>query len=199
MTEIQDYFKFYENKVLPEVQKVATQKPQGFHGLYTHTDAVVFRGIDYALSLKQDPIPVIFACAFHDAAKDTDTYNEHHGADALPMAQQVMAKFSDLLDEKTQQSILYAVEHHTLGTKAPDYISACLWDADRTRLSWIRGYNDVFFTTQRAKDVASGTAREYVQYMNCCLGRPLNDDREESIFRSERNMVRKIHTENSLP
>ena len=183
---IRDYFDFYENQVLPLVKEIATQKPDGFHGLYTHTDAVVFRGIDYALALNKDPIPVIFACACHDAAKATDTYNSHHGHDALPIAKQVMEKFPKLLTPEICEDILYAVEHHTLGTKAPDYISACLWDADRTRLSWIRGYDDVFFATERAKKVASKTAKVYVQYMNRCLGRPLNEDREESVARSDR-------------
>ena len=198
MKEIQDYFRFYEDKVLPEVAKLATQKPDGFHGLYTHTDAVVFRGIDYALALKKDPVPVIFACACHDAAKDTNEYNEHHGKDALPIALQVMAKFPALLDEDAQNSILYAVEHHTTGTKAPDYVSACLWDADRTRLSWIRGYKEVFFSTDYAKKVASGKARDYVHYMNNCLGRSLDEDRESSVLRSERNLECLAKQENSL-
>ena len=198
MKEIRDYFGFYENKVLPEVAKLAIQKPEGFHGLYTHTDAVVFRGIDYALALKKDPVPVIFACACHDAAKDTNAYNEYHGKDALPIARQVMAKFSGLLDENTQKAILYAIENHTTGMQAPDYISACLWDADRTRLSWIRGYQEGFFSTDYAKKIAAGRARDYVLYMNNCLGRPLNEDREGSVFRSERNPEFLAKQENSL-
>ena len=44
--QIRKYFNFYQKKVLPQVRKLATQPAGGYHGLDTHTDAVVFRAID---------------------------------------------------------------------------------------------------------------------------------------------------------
>ena len=163
-TQIQRYFDFYQTKVLPEVEKLASQKKEGYHGLYTHTPAVVFRGLDYAMSLGMDPRPVVFACAFHDMARTDDEYNEYHGPKAVPIAARIMDAFPDLAAAQ-RASILSAVENHTTGRVAPDYVSACLWDADRTRLSWGYGFMPECFSTVRARDVARVAADEYVAFM----------------------------------
>lgn len=168
---IKEYFDFYIKKVLPVLKGLTKQTPEGYHGLHTHTEAVVFRGIDYALALKKNPIPVIFACAIHDAARVTDYYDETHGAEALPIAKKVMSHFPSLLDEEQQKSILFAIDNHTRGRQPPDYISACLWDADRTRLSWEKGYRADCFTTPKAKKIASHDFQPYLDYMQQCIGR----------------------------
>jgi len=158
-------FDWYLMDIMPVVEKYAIQSKNGYHGLYTHTAAVVFRGIDYALSLGKKPNPVVFACAFHDMARINDGNDTIHGPNAIPLAETVMDKV-DSLDYNTRESIIYAVKNHSLKNLAPrDYISACLWDADRTRLAWECGYHPNFFTTQRAHRVASGTANEYLKFM----------------------------------
>ena len=162
--EISDFFDWFVSNLLPLVEQNGTQKPMGYHGLYTHTAAVVFRGIDYALSLNKNPMPVIFACAFHDMARTDDEYNEYHGPNAVPLATHIMDGFPQLsVDDK--KSVLYAIENHTIGRNAPDYVSACLWDADRTRLSWECGFMPECFSTARACDVARGVAGNYVTFM----------------------------------
>ena len=176
-SKIREYFDFYQEKVLPEVEKLATQKKEGYHGLHTHTDAVVFRAIDYALELGKNPMPVLFAAACHDMARTHDDYDEMHGENALPMAQKIMQKFKKELTDSEKQSVLLAIKDHTTGGSAGDYISACLWDADRTRLSWERGYREVFFNTEYGKKVASGDGKKYITWQNKVLGRT-NKDRE---------------------
>lgn len=176
-TQIRKYFDFYRKKVLPQVEKLATQKKEGYHGLHTHTDAVVFRAIDYALELKENPLPVVFAAACHDMARTHDFYDEEHGENAVPLAKKVMAKFSGKLTEEEKFSVCYAIKNHTLGTQTNDYVSACLWDADRTRLAWERGYHERYFNTPYAKTVANGNAQEYIAWQNKVLGRS-NKDRE---------------------
>ncbi len=133
---IKKYFDFYQKKVLPEVEKLATQKKEGYHGLYTHTDAVVFRALDYALESGENPMPVLFAAACHDMARTHDHYDKEHGHRAVPLAQKVIAKFPGKISEKEEFLVCYAIQNHTEGTQTNDYISACLWDADRTRLAW---------------------------------------------------------------
>jgi HD superfamily phosphohydrolase YqeK len=76
-----------------------------------------------------------------------------------------------------KQSVLSAIENHTIGSKTSDYISACLWDADRTRLAWERGYYEKYFNTDYAKQVASGDGKKYITWQNKVLGRT-NKDRE---------------------
>lgn len=175
--KIREYFNFYQKEILPEVEKLATQQKEGYHGLHSHTDAVVFRALDYALELGENPMPVLFAAACHDMARTHDFYDTEHGPRAVPLAKKVMAKFKNKLTEEEQLSVLQAIQHHTEGGTAPDYISACLWDADRTRLSWERGYNEIFFNTAYAKTVASGSAQEYITWQNEVLERP-NENRE---------------------
>ena len=185
-SDIYKYFDFYEDKILPVIQSnnEVTQTDYGFHGLYTHTDSVVFRGIYYSLSLNENPVPVIFACAFHDLARTDDEYNEIHWEKAVPIARNIMEKFSDILIDNRKESIVYAVENHTIWLKSPDYIqprdyiSVCLWDADRTRLWWIYWYKPSLMITDEAKKIASWDTKEFLEFQNECLWRDLNEDRE---------------------
>ena len=179
-SKIHKYFDFYEQQVLPVIKSnnKVTLSDFWFHWLYTHTDSVVFRWIYYALCLGENPVPVIFACAFHDLARTDDEYNETHWERALPIAKEVMKSFVNILTDKEQDSILYAVKNHTTWRDAPDYISACLWDADRTRLWWIYWYRECFMTTNEAKLIASWDAIKFLKFQNECLGRDLNEDRE---------------------
>ncbi len=162
-------FKFYLENVKPLVAEICTQKMNGMHGLDTHTNAVVFRGIDYALSLRQNPTPVIFACAFHDMARIDDGLDLEHGKRAIPMAIKIMKQFPNLLDKETRLNIMSAVLNHTTGTTAPDYISACLWDADRTRLAWKYGFESKFFNTLRGAHVASNYFLRYLEFQRKCF------------------------------
>ena len=177
--QIREYFNFYRKKVLPYVEKYAIQNRDGYHGLYTHTDAVVFRAIDYALELGENPMPVIFAAACHDMAKPHDGYDETHGEKALPLARKVMNRFPKRLTEAEKETVLTAIRTHTTGTQTSDYICACLWDADRTRLAWERGYHEKYFNTPYAKKVASGDSVQYIKWQNKILGRT-NKDRESN-------------------
>ena len=188
---IKKCFDYYEKNVIPVIKNCSnvTQRDYWFHWLYTHTDSVVFRGIYYALCLNENPIPVIFACAFHDLARTDDEYNETHWERAVPIAKEIMERFWEVLNDNQKESIIYAVENHTIWLKAPDYIqardyiSACLWDADRTRLWWIYWYEENLMLTDEAKRVASWDAEEFLKFQNECLGRNLDEDREWIILR----------------
>jgi len=157
------FFNFYIDKLKPLIIEKAQQPLDGEHGLNTHTNAVVFRGIDYSIHLGKDPLPVVFACAFHDIARTHDGFDTEHGKNAIPVAMKIMNKFPDLLDTNTRLSVLSAVMNHTTGQTAPDYISACLWDADRTRLSWNHGFDEKFFNTPRGK-YAAQHAKMYIEF-----------------------------------
>ena len=174
--QLRKYFRFFEEELIPSILKTegVLQQNDGWQGLTTHTRGVVFRGIDYALAMDKDPMPVVFACALHDIAK---RYNSETGHEkkALPVAKKIMEKYGDILSEQTQNQILNAIENHTNGEKAPDYISACLWDADRTRVAWLFGYEEKYFQTERGKEVASSKASDYLKYQADCLNIPPED------------------------
>lgn len=177
--QIREYFDFYQKKVFPYVKKYATQPLKGYHGLEDHTDAVVFRAIDYALELGENPMPVIFAAACHDMARINDDVDTGHAERALPLARKVMNRFPKRLTDTEKETVLTAIRMHTTGTQTSDYICACLWDADRTRLAWERGYHEKYFNTPYAKKIASGDAKEYIKRQNRILGRT-NKDRESN-------------------
>ena len=159
-------FDWYLREILPIVSKNAIQQKYGYHGLYTHTAAVVFRGIDYALAVGQEPKSVVLACAFHDMARIHDGDDCEHGKNALPLAQRALAQMSYSVSAQERDAIMFAVQNHPMNIDAPDFISACMWDADRTRLAWECGFRDRFFVTKRAKQVASGNASEYINFMS---------------------------------
>ena len=189
--KIKEYFDYYEKNIIPVIKNctAVTQTDYWFHWFYTHTDSVVFRGIYYALCLDENPIPVIFACAFHDLARTNDEYNEIHWERAVPIAKEIMESFSDILTWEQKESIVYAVKNHTIWLKAPDYVqardyvSACLWDADRTRLGRIYWYKEEFMSTDEARKIASWDAKEFLVFQNECLWRELDEDREEILPR----------------
>ena len=177
-SDLIELFSFYEKNVLPVIlaEPTVLQKNFGYHGLLTHTRSVVFRGIDYCLSLSQNSIPVILACAFHDLAKDFDGYDVSHGMNAIPIAKNIIAKLNLELSVEEKELIFDAMKNHTTGMNAQNYVSGCLWDADRTRLSWQYGYDEMYYYSSRAKQVASGDPHVYVNYMCDCLKmKPCND------------------------
>lgn len=162
-TQQLDLVKFAFNEVMPLIKGVTCQPDFGFHGL-THTEQVVLFGIDYVLSLGEKPLPVILACALHDCARKNDSYDETHGPACVPIVQAFLQQHSFSLSPDEKAKITQAVAQHTVGQNASDYICACLWDADRTRLSWLKGYDERFFSTIRAKQVASLSAQQINVY-----------------------------------
>lgn len=174
--KIRNAFSFYKSEILPLIldNPKVTQKKEWYHGLYTHTQNVVFRGICYAVSLWEDPIPVVFACACHDLARINDEYNEEHWKNAIPVTMEIINNKNFNLTEEQKRQVIEAVENHTTWVKATNYVAACLRDADRTRLSRERGYNEKFFNTEQGKKVASQKMftkgrREFKEFENKCI------------------------------
>ena len=169
--ELLKYFNFYREKLLPVIRSntSVTQKLYWYHWLLTHTKSVVFRWIYYALSLKENPYPVIFACAWHDLAREEDWDDLYHWPNAVPIITEIMEKFNDILTTEEKEMVKYAIKNHTIGTIAPDYVSACLRDADRTRLSRECWYKEKFFNTEIWKKIASWSSEDFLKFQNTIL------------------------------
>ncbi len=178
--KIFEYFSFYQNEILPKIMTIpeVTQKDYWYHWLLTHTEWVVFRWIYFAVSMDKNPIPVIFACACHDLARTNDLDCLKHWPNAVPIAENLMDMFDDLLSVEEKEMVKYAVKNHTIWTVAPDYVSACLRDADRVRLSWEKGYKEKFFNTEPWKKIASWNPRDFLEFENRCLWRGKDVDNE---------------------
>ena len=156
--------KFFFETILSQIQQVTNQSRYGYHGL-SHTIQVAMFGIDIATSLGTDTLPVMLAAGLHDCARTHDEWCTEHGEKAVPIGREFLAKNYPQISKSNVDAILYAVKNHTTGRIAPDNISACLWDSDRIRLSWERGYRAEFFNTERGHQIASLSPKDQVQYM----------------------------------
>ena len=165
-SKAEPFAKFFFNEILPEVRKISKQPEKGFHGL-SHTRQVALFAVDVALSIGQDPIPVLFAAGLHDAARDNDAYDLQHGPASVPLAMKIFeTPLGKHLSPELRERVCVAIRDHTIGMNAADPISACLWDADRIRLSWRRGYDPKFFSTPRGRELAAMNSAQQKAYMD---------------------------------
>ena len=149
------YTNLLVNEIFPKIENIGTQPKYGYHGLYTHSFQVAQYAIELAMSVGTDPLPVMLGAALHDIARTHDDDDLEHGPKAAEIARKFLKKnYSDLLFPGTIDKIVYAIKYHTIGTIAPDLISACIWDADRIRLSHELGYDEKYFNTAYGKYVA---------------------------------------------
>lgn len=142
-------------EILPQIENIGTQQKYGYHGLYTHSFQVAQFAIELAISVGTDPLPVMLGAALHDIARTHDGDDYAHGPRGAEIARDFLNKNYKHLFPGTIDKIVYAIANHTTGTVAPDLISACVWDADRIRLSWEMGYNEKYFNTEYGKYLAS--------------------------------------------
>ena len=159
------YTKIFFDEILPRIEQVTTQSRYGYHGL-SHTIQVAMFALDIANSINQAPLPVLLAAALHDCARTNDAWCVNHGPDAVPVGKEFLAQYYPNLSQIDVKKILYAVENHTIGRNATEGISACLWDGDRIRLSWERGYKPDCFSTERGRQIASLTINEQRKYIS---------------------------------
>ena len=158
------YSNLFFKEVLPKIKQVSYQPEYGYHGL-SHTSQVAMFGLDIALSVNQDPLPVLLAAGLHDCARTNDDYCEKHGPNCEPIARKFLSENYDYLLPSVKERIIDAVKKHTTGMRTIDLVSACLWDADRIRLSWEMGYEPKFFSTPYAKNIASLTKPQQDKYI----------------------------------
>lgn len=159
------YTKLFFDEILPKIELITNQSRYGYHGL-SHTIQVALFALDIALHTNQEPLPVILAAALHDCARTNDAWCENHGPDAVPIGQRFLNEHYSNLSTSDKEKILYAVKNHTIGRNAPNGVSACLWDGDRIRLSWERGYRPDFFSTKRGQEIASLNIDDQKQYIS---------------------------------
>lgn len=154
---------FFE-QILPQIETVSNQSRYGYHGL-THTTQVALFGLDIAYTIKQNPLPVLLAAGLHDCARTNDKWCMMHGPNAVPIAQEFLLKNYPNMSKSDTKKIINAVKNHTIGRHATDGVAACLWDADRIRLSWEMKYKPEFFSTPRGRQIAGLTLSGQKKYL----------------------------------
>ena len=158
------YTKLFFDDILPKITQTTNQSRYGYHGL-SHTIQVALFALDIARHINQDPLPVLLAAGLHDCARTNDAWCVNHGPDAVPIGRKFLDKHYPHLSQGTVEQILNAVKNHTTGRNATDNVSACLWDGDRIRLSWERGYRADFFSTERGMQIASLNRQKRQEYI----------------------------------
>lgn len=185
------YYQLYFNQILPQIAEITTQSKYGYHGL-SHTSQVAMFGIDLAFSINQDALPVLLAAGLHDCARTNDAWCTEHGPRAVLVGRKFLLRHYADLSEQTIRKILYAVENHTVGTVAPDEVSACLWDGDRIRLSWEHGFRPEFFNTARGREIAgmdTDGQRKYIENQDAFLIRNRIKTREQINFERQQDII----------
>ena len=167
--QLTHWTKFALTEVMPKIAEITKQPDFGFHGL-DHTEQVVLFGIDYALSENINPVPVILACALHDCARTNDGDDagrgpKGHAAQCEPIARAFLEEHDFGLSEQEKEKVVQAIKWHTDGGNTDEKIAACLWDADRTRLSWDRGFLPGKFSTPHGGEVASYNHSQQGEYV----------------------------------
>lgn len=155
------YTKVLYQDILPKVAKIIGADTNSYHDI-RHSEQTALFGMDLASSVRQDILPVIIACALHDCARNDDDYCESHGPRCEPVIRKFISENYPTMLPGTVQDIVDAVKFHTVGSKPKNLISACLWDADRIRLSWDFVYMPKYFSTELGRHLAglAGTERE---------------------------------------
>lgn len=149
------YTRMFIDKILPLIEKIGPQSKYGYHGIYTHTFQVVQFAIECAISVGTDPLPVMLGAALHDIGRENDGHDFSHAIRGAKIARRFLRNnFPDMFPG-TVDKIVYAIKNHTVGTQAPDLISACVWDADRIHLAWETGYDEKYFNTEYGKYIAN--------------------------------------------
>lgn len=192
------YARLYFEQILPQIAEITTQSKYGYHGL-SHTNQVAMFGLDIAQHIGQDALPVLLAAGLHDCARTNDAWCTEHGPRAVLVGRDFLSRNYKRMPERIARQILYAVGNHTIGNTAPDGVSACLWDADRIRLSWEHGFNQEFFNTLRGRDIASlgiDEQRKYIDDQDAFLIRNRIKTREQIDFEREQDKIQnRIGTE----
>lgn len=161
--------------VLPQVMQIM-QKPVSSEQHMIQTKQVMLLGIDYAMHLDKNPVPIILAAALYQCGYEKGIDDKGIcGALSLPIAQKFLErKFQNKnrnknsLSNQQMSQILHAILHHESNkTISPDenYVAACLWDADRTIKVWDGDYHQQF-STKRGQEVASFGKKRQMMYLS---------------------------------
>lgn len=155
----------YFNEILPKIKEITKQPENGYHGL-NHTNQVAIFGITLAIAANTNPELVALAAGLHDCARTNDKYDLKHGPKCRPIAEKFLTQNATHLFPGEHDKIINAIVNHTNGTIPPDMISGCLWDADRIRLSWERGYEARYFSTESGHVLARMNTEQQDMYIN---------------------------------
>ena len=115
------------------------------HGLDTALIAVI---IAYALDIP--PTPILLAALCHDFKPRASESAEMFSA----VLGDVWREYSGINDKR----MIYAVSSHSELSPVKDDVANVLRDADRVRLSWERGYEPKFFSTEIGAEIAQNGA-----------------------------------------
>jgi len=135
-------FKFFVENHFPNLEKYAGPL-EDYHGIGHLIETVMF-GIYLAHSLNiYNKEGIIIACAYHDLIRNSEL---NHGQESLDFIKALEIQTNSYIDE--------AIINHTNNFSISNPVLQILRDADRIRLSWERGYEEKYFSTEVGKRLA---------------------------------------------
>jgi HD superfamily phosphodiesterase len=147
---------------MPTAPRYATVGQEGYHSL-EHLHFVGRIAAFIALDEDEDPFPALVAGALHDLRREDDGPGLDHAVASASVAERILSdQFAPYLNRESVPHVIRAIREHPRGRTASNYIEASLWDADRLRLAWERGYRAKFFNTRLGAELAQG-GEEYTE------------------------------------
>ncbi|MDO9018013.1 MAG: hypothetical protein Q8S73_40105 [Deltaproteobacteria bacterium] len=148
------WFRLLSRWILPAVCPLSSVVEQGYHSL-EHLHFVGRMAGLLALELDEDPMPAMLAGVLHDLAREDDAPGLDHAEAAARLVEPAVRRdFATWISPSSIPVIERAIREHPRGRKANNYVEAALWDADRLRLAWERGYRARFFNTPVGAELA---------------------------------------------
>ncbi len=156
---------YYSNvlfsEILPKIDMIESQHKSAFNSLCNIAEVGVM-GIDIALSLRQDPLPVLLAVVLWGAIIGNRNSKFEPSDEAL--ARRFLTEnYPDLLPFEIE-SIISAVTKNNFYGPTADLVSACLGDAYKVYFSWLSGCLPDCFATSYGRALASLKAQGYKKY-----------------------------------
>ena len=154
------YFKWFCNKYYAFIKCYALPLEK-YHGYGHLIETVIFalylsNFVDLTDTQKYD---LIQACAFHDIKRNNE---ESHGLDSI--------NFIDSLNLFSCNTyVREAIIEHSNNTPTNNILLKLLRDADRIRLSWERGFNQKYFSSKEAMEIAQLPLEKQREFLNFLL------------------------------
>ena len=141
------WVRLLNRSIMPVLDHFFCTELSSYHG-QEHAFATALQALQLALRLDINPIPPMIAAALHDIGRTHDFDEEQHASDSAAIAQVIINdRFRSWITEADSELVVAAIRNHADGCTAKNLIEASLWDADRARLAWERGFERHYFST----------------------------------------------------
>lgn len=140
--------------IMPILSPLYCSEIDDYHG-QEHAYSVALHALQNALEQDVNPIPSLLAATLHDIGRVDDNEDEQHAEDSALIAHAILSeRFNTWVSDTDIEQILSAIRGHVNLLVPTNLVESILWDSDRLRIAWERGFDRTFFSTVLGADCA---------------------------------------------